>query len=665
MEQGAAAPRRERAVFVGLASVVVLWGVTMVAPAAAFDFFGLWPSAEASPPVSKRSIPYSLTFTVEGGDSGLTNALRDASTLYALRRDAPSDGDSLARRAARDFSPLVDALWASGYYDANVVISIDKVALSVGGDAAGFARAAESYRNRAPAPIIIGVKPGPLFVLRSIVVVGPDGRTPLAPAELPQRIIRLKPGDPAVANVVRAAEARMIDYFRAQSRPLAKVVAARPVIDHPAHAMDLTIALDPGPAARIGQVTVSGPRTFAPSIVRSFIDLKEGDPYSPQSLEKAKTSVRTIPAVGSVRVVESSKLDAAGELPIAFEVDDRKQHAFGASAQYSTIDGPTGQVYWEDRNLFGGAEFLRLEAALLYAPETIGPLQTIGGLSDSNLGGRLAAHFLKPALGGSPNDLLLDATAERVSTSYGSYIGYTADDVDVSAAIRHRFSQDLSLQAGLEAQKGFATDILGTVDYTLIGAPVSLQYDTTDNKLDPKRGVRVSATLAPYPTFLGSSLNLVTARLRGSTYHSLDEDSRYVLAGRVDLGGETGAALSAIPANLRYYAGGGGSVRGYQYDSLGPMGPFNSVIGGRSVFDASLELRVRLTDTIGLVPFFDAGNAFVSSAPNFSQSLRTAAGLGLRYYTSFGPIRLDVAAPINRRPGDSPVAVYVSIGQAF
>ena len=412
-------------------------------------------------------------------------------------------------------------------------------------------------------------------------------------------------------------------------------------------------------------MTVAGTKTFPASVVRSFIDLEEGDPYSPQSLERAKTSVRTIPAVGSVRVVESPALDAAGELPITFDVDERMRHAVGASAQYSTIDGPTGQVFWEDRNLFGGAEFLRLEADLLYAPETIGPLQTIGGLSDSNLGGRLAAHFLKPALGGSPNDLLFDATAERVSTSYGSYIGYTVDDVDASAAIRHRFSQELSLQAGLDAQKGFATDILGTVNYTLIGTPISLQYDNTDDKLDPKRGVRVSATLSPYPTFLGSSLDLLTARVRASTYYALDEDQRYVLAGRVDVGGETGAELSAIPANLRYYAGGGGSVRGYQYDSLGPMGPFNSVIGGRSVFDASLELRVRLTDTIGLAPFFDAGNAFVSSAPDFSQPLHMGAGLGLRYYTSFGPIRLDVAAPINRRPGDSPVAVYVSIGQSF
>ena len=126
-----------------------------------------------------------------------------------------------------------------------------------------------------------------------------------------------------------------------------------------------------------------------------------------------------------------------------------------------------------------------------------------------------------------------------------------------------------------------------------------------------------------------------------------------------------GAALNEIPANWLFYAGGGGSVRGYAFDSLGPTGPFNAVIGGRSLFEASAELRVRVNDTIGIVPFFDAGNAFASSFPNFNQPLYTSAGLGLRYFTAVGPIRLDVAFPLQRHAGAGPVAVYFSIGQAF
>ena len=177
--------------------------------------------------------------------------------------------------------------------------------------------------------------------------------------------------------------------------------------------------------------------------------------------------------------------------------------------------------------------------------------------------------------------------------------------------------------------------------------------------------MRGTARVAAYPRFLGSSLNLAVWRATISGYHAFDEASRYVLAARVSVGGQAGAPLAAIPADMRFYAGGAGSVRGFQYYSLGPTAPGGAVIGGRSVFESSLEMRMRLTDTIGIVPFVDAGNAYASRAPDFSRPLLVSAGLGLRYYTSLGPIRLDVAAPVVRRPGDARLAVYVGIGQAF
>jgi translocation and assembly module TamA len=252
-----------------------------------------------------------------------------------------------------------------------------------------------------------------------------------------------------------------------------------------------------------------------------------------------------------------------------------------------------------------------------------------------------------------------------MSTSGAGFVGYQAEDVDVTTSLRHRFNQDFWVQAGLETQKGDATDALGTVNYRLIGVPVSANFDTTDSKLDPTRGVRLNVSAVGFGAFLGSSLDMVQARAGASTYYSIDQDSRYVLAGRVAAGAMGGPQLDAIPANWRFYAGGGGSVRGYAYNELGPTVWWGAVVGGKSVFDASAELRVKVTDTIGVVPFFDIGNAFTSSFPTFNEPLFAAAGLGLRYYTSVGPIRLDVAFPFERRAGNGPVAVYVSIGQSF
>ena len=633
--------------------------------AQAFDFFGFFGSDDTPPPVSRASIPYTLTVQVAGDDSALKSGIRDASSLYSLRKDAPGDGEALARRAESDFGPIIDALWGAGYYNANVTISIDGATLPIASsDIAAFARAAEAYRNRAPAPVIIKVDPGPLFKLRSVRVVNALG-VEFSEAELPQRTVGLKPGDPAAASEIRAAETRIVDYFRKEGRPLAKIQSIAPVVDHAQNVMDVTVTAAPGPIAPFGEATINGPQTFDPAIVRSFLYIYPGDPYSPAAVADARNSIREIPAVGGVRITEGTALDPYGRLPYRIDVEDRLPYAIGASVKYSTTNGPEGQVYWEDRNVFGGAERLRLQASVFYAPPWFIASQSLRNFSPDDIGGRISASFLKPALWGTTNDLLIDALAEKISTSGAGFVGYQAEDTDVTASLRHRFNQNFWVQAGLEAQKGDATDALGTVNYTLVGVPVSANFDTTDSKLDPTRGVRVNVSAVGFGTFLGSSLDLVQAKAGASAYYSIDADSRYVLAGRVAAGAMGGPQLDEIPANWRFYAGGGGSVRGYAYNELGPTVFWGAVVGGKSLFDASAELRVKVTDTIGVVPFFDIGNAFASNFPNFDQHLFTAAGLGLRYYTSVGPIRLDVAFPLERHAGTGPVAVYVSIGQSF
>ena len=525
--------------------------------AQAFDFFGLWSSEDSAPPVSRTAISYSVAIDVAGDDRGTRNAVTDASSLYKLRKDAPPDGEALARRAESDFGPVIDALWGVGYYNATVTISLGAATLTIASsDVAAFASAAESYRNRAVAPVAIEVDPGPLFRLRSIRVVNAAG-IEFSPDELPPRIVGLKPGDPAVASDLRAAEARIIDWFRNQGRPLAKVQSIAPIVDHAAQAMDVTVTADPGPVAPFGEATMTGPESFDPGIARSFLYIQPGDPYSPRAVQDARTSIRQIPAVGGVRITEGTALDAYGRLPYQIDVEDRLPYAVGGAVQYSTTNGPAGQVYWEDRNVFGGAEQLRVQADIFYAPPWYVTSPNLQSYSIHDLGGRLSASFLKPALWDTRNDLLINALAERMSTAGAGFFGYQAEDADTTVALRHRFSQYFSFQAGLEGQTGSATDVLGKVDYTLVGVPLSVTYDSTDSKLNPTSGFRVTASAAGFPTFLGSSLDLVQAKVRASAYYALDADRRFVLAGRIGLGAMGGPALDEIPANWLFYAGGG------------------------------------------------------------------------------------------------------------
>ncbi|HSV01138.1 MAG TPA: BamA/TamA family outer membrane protein, partial [Roseiarcus sp.] len=553
--------------------VALIAGVGVVGDwtvAQAFDFFGLFGSDDTPPAVSQTAISYKLAVEVVGDDSAIENAVRDASTLYSLRKDPPPDGEALARRAQSDFAAVIDALWGAGYYNATVTIAIDGASLAIGSrDIAAFARAAETYRDRAAAPVVIRVEPGPLFKLRAVRVVDALG-VEFSEAELPRRIVGLMPGDPAAAAGIRAAQARIIDYLRQQGRPLAKIQSIAPVVDHALDIMDVTISVAPGPIAPFGEATIHGPQTFDPAIVRSYLYIQPGDPYSPAAIADARNSIRQIPAVGGVRITEGTTLDAYGRLPYQIDVEDRLPYAIGASAKYSTTNGPEGQVYWEDRNVFGGAERLRLQADVFYAPPWYISSQSLTHFSWNDIGGRVRASFLKPALWGTRNDLLIDATAEKVSTSGAGFVGYQAEDVDVTGSLRHRFNQNFWAQAGLEAQKGETQDALGKINYTLVGVPVSANFDTTDSKLDPTRGVRVNAAVTGFGQFLGSSLDLVQARARASAYYSIDADSRYVLAGRVAAGAMGGPQLGDIPANWRFYAGGGGSVRGYAYNELGP-----------------------------------------------------------------------------------------------
>ena len=646
---------------------VVIAGLVAAEPSAAFDFFGLFGDDAIQP--SATTLPYDVTFDITG-DSGVEGALQQASNLYKLRQDAPPDGLSLAARAQADFPAMIDALWGAGYYNARIVTSVAGRPLEIGQPRETIAaRAADAYRGRARVPVKIAVETGPLFTLRKVEVLDARTRRPIPPEDLPLRVVRLKPGDPARSADLRAALARMSDWFRSQSYPLVKVPPPSPVVDHAALTMDVAFAIDPGPRAGIGEVTVSGPKAFPQDVARSFIYLDYGEPYAPKRLDDTRKSVASIPAVGSVRIREADRLDAQGNLPIFVDVTDRAPNLVGFQAGYSTVDGPTGRVFYENRNLFGEAERLRLEGSAFFVPRNNGSrIEGPGDLKLSDIGERFSLGFLKPALGGSRFDLTLDGIAERNRIGGPRFGGYTDRLAGGTVGLRYRVDETLTLTGGIKYERGQTSDVISKVDYQLVGIPLGLKFDNTDNTLDPTRGFRINAAVTPYPSAFGSSLDITRATADIAGYYALDEDSRYVLAARIGGGSLLDAPgdIRNIPSNYRFYTGGGGSVRGYRYQTIGPRGPFGFTVGGRSMFEANLEARIKITDTIGIVPFFDAGGAYAKDLPDLIHGdTRMSAGLGLRYYTPIGPIRLDVAVPLNPRPGDQPVVLYVSIGQSF
>ncbi|WP_147077232.1 autotransporter assembly complex protein TamA [Methylobacterium haplocladii] len=632
-------------------------------PARAFDLFGLFGSEDEPPQPTATALPYSVRITGVD-DSDIVQALQDTSTLYRLRQEAPPDGEGLVRRAEADQRRLTDVLSGYGYYQGTVTIRVADIA--VAGEAAlnAAARAAERSRARTLVPVKIAVDLGPAYTVRSVSVRDRAGRS--FPSDvLPERFTRTDDDVPARSATLLAREARIVDRFRALGYSFAKALSRDPVVDDAAHVMDVTFTIDPGPKAGIGEVSVTGAEGIDPAVIRSFIYSEPGDPYSPKAIAEIRRTIAKVEGVGSVRVREGESLDANGNLPVFVELGERERNLLGVSARYSTVDGPGVRAYYANRNLFGGGETFRLDADIYYLGLGYDPFaqqRKLAGIDTSGLGGRLSATFVKPALDGSRNDLLANVFVTREVQQ-----SYLVDAAGASVGLRHRFSDSFSAQVGLDGQVGRSQDALGKVDYRLIGVPVSVTYDSTDSLLDPTQGFRLLASATPYPSFLGSDPGIFVAKAQGSTYYALDEEANTVLAGRLGFGSVSGASLAEIPDNFRFFAGGGGSVRGFAFRTLGPRGPFNLPIGGRSLLEMSLEARIKVTDTIGIVPFFDAGTAFASSLPDFDERIRKAVGLGLRYYTGIGPIRVDLAFPLDRIKGnrERPVALYISLGQAF
>ncbi len=643
-------------------SMILLAAAVLAQPAApvvAFDLFDPFGAGKARPPApSDTTLPYTLSIT--GADDALTAAVAEASVLQRLAHEPPLDGLDLARRAEADLSRLTDALWGQGYYAARVAISVAGERLVLGqSHHLTAAEAAERARAASLVPVTIMIEAGPRYTFMPVRVSIRRAATFDETTDVPPGLYADVAGAPAVSSTLMAAAGRITHHYRQNGHPYATIEDPEPVIDHRARTVAVTLLVKPGPRARIGAPVISGAEGVETRVIRSFIYTDHDVMFSPERMSDIRRSVARIEAVGSVRVQPADTLAADGSVPVNVQITERPRNVLGGSARYATSDGPGLSLYWADRNMFGGAERLRLAGDLFYLPQSF--TQTgRNGAGINNLGGRLEASFLKPALGGTRLDLLADASVARTSTE--AYISRLAN---ITTGFRYRLAEKTWLQAGLLGEIGKTQDSLGRLNYRMIGLPLSGNWDTTDSELDPTGGFRVSGSVMPAYGAGDIGRWLVVSRLQASAYHAIDEQARIVLAGRIALGSAAGGAVHEIPANWRFFAGGGGSIRGYDYRSIGPRDPGGRLIGGRSLFEASVEARFRVTETIGIVPFVDAGAAFASSMPDFDETIRFGAGIGLRYHTAIGPIRIDVATPLNRQRKEKPVAFYISLGQAF
>lgn len=609
-------------------------------PAVAFEVFGVRLFGDPPPP-PPGSIVYEVHITA-GDEPAIERAVRRASQLVSTVRDPSPSAAALIATAREDYQRILGALYGEGRYGPTISILID------GREAAILPIDTEIGDS---ALVEITVDPGPVFLFDGIAIENrpppvPDDRTvPDSPEQL-----GLVPGELARSTVVIASEGALVRTWRELGYPKAAIAERTVEATYPTATLDVGIAVEPGRRAVFGETTVSGTERMNPEFVAYYADLPEGELFDPDDLERASDQLRRLEVFQAQRLVEADTITPEGTLPINIVVAERKRRVIGAGAQFSTLDGAGATGFWRHRNLFGQAEKLAFEA-------------TVGGINEFDPGNfdySVRSEFIKPGFGTPYTDLVATLYAEQVFPDT-----YRARTVGGRVGLNHRIYDRFELSAfGVAEATRVDRAAIGNGDFFILSLPVTASYDGSNDRLDPTRGFRLRGVAEPFYETNFENTGLIS-EVEGSAYVSFGADDRITLAGRAMVGSIVGAPLAEVPANRLYFAGGGGSIRGYPYRGVGPLDPFGNVTGGRSIFTASAEARIRVTNTIGVVPFVDAGNAFTTEYPDFSEPLRVGVGIGARYYTGLGPLRLDVAVPIDPLEGDPNFAFYVGIGQAF
>ena len=586
-----------------------------------------------------HGLTYEVTVDVANDDSRLTAVVTNSSLLIEQQKTGSPDRPALVSRARADAERLAAVLQSEGRFGAQIRIEIDGKPLD---DAL-----ADEGDDTTPASVRIAVAPGPEFVF-GLISFSQSVDTPNGPSSLNPADYGLSTGEPVRPAAIAAAINRLVEAWRAAGYPFAQIVHRDIAADHATAEVRVDIRIAPGEPAVYGWINVIGSQELSSAKIADMSALEPGQPFKPTDLKRTRDRLRKFESIESVRVVEGDALGPDGGIPITLEVTERKPRYFGGTASVSTLDGAELSAYWGHRNLFGEGERLRIDATI----------SNIGNEGFERLQFSTGATYAKPGMLDIDTDLFAEFRLEReVPESYESFTGFA------KLGLARRFSPYLNGTVAASVRQSHIDDAFGTNDYSLLSLPADLVYDTRDNKMDARRGVYSVSRLSPTFDVAGGNAYVATGT-QLAAYLSFDEMERAILAGRVAFESVVGASLADVPATDRIFAGGGGSVRGYEYRSLGPM-VAGEVTGGLSLISASLELRLKVTPAIGIVPFIDVASVSDESFPTFSGAAYVGAGVGLRYFTAIGPLRLDVAVPLTEKDGRDDFGVYVGLGQAF
>jgi translocation and assembly module TamA len=618
--------------------------------------------------------PQSYKVRLEGPVArDIASTLTASSDLVSLRKSAPVSPLGLVLRARSDTVRLKTVMESYGYYQSAVTALIDGEPLT----SADLADKLAAMPAGKEAAVVVSYVPGPLYHLGKITLEGD-----LAPAM--RGLLDLHTGQPAVAADVINAGTRLLRALQDKGYAFAKVEGPVAYELPETRELDVTYTVTTGKTARFGAIEVTGLQRTQLSTVLSRLGMHRGEPYSAAAIDKARRNLLAMGVFGTVGVNTAPTPDPDGSVPVTFRVTERKRHAVDLTGAYSSDLGGSGTVTWTDNNVFGHAEQLNLKASII----------NLNGSASNGAGYNTGAVLILPEFMHPQQTLQFSLTALKQSLLTYAQTSETAG-VTLTRTLSKTWTASIGMSATEDTihqpQELYVPDLNKYIFYyTLFAVPISLRYDSTDLAsllLDPTHGMRAALTVSPTLSLGPPNATYVITQIRSSVYLDLHDlgltaPGRTVIALRGLYGYAQGASVTGLPPDQRFYAGGSETVRGYQFQSVGPqfanayppppgavLNPDfseNTPVGGVAVDAGGIELRQRVGLNYGFAVFADAGRVGQTALP-FSGQYAVGLGAGVRYYTAIGPIRLDFGLPLHRlpAPNNDSFEVYIGLGQSF
>ncbi len=589
-------------------------GIALIALAAAL-------LANSVAVAAPRRAPLRPKAQVQGvGDRSLRQALE--------RAVGESPGEPVnrieARRRARQAADSITALLRSdGYYDATVTSDIG------GGE---------------HPKAVVKVDPGPLTRLVGVDLTWVGNAPSVAGQTAAHAAVKLKPGDPGRAVEVIAAEGRAVAALEQAGYADAKASPREVVVDHADHSMRATFRINSGALVRLDGMQLAGRTRTDKRWLRRLAPWKTREVYKPEDVAELERRLLDTGVYDSVTVALAPHPGADGLRPVVVSLADRAKNALSLGVGYSTTEGVLADTTYSIFNVLHRADTLAFSAKVQTIDTRLGVTESL-------------PHFLNPG-----QTLRVGPDAFRDVTN-----AYTTQGGELVADLTQRYGRYSFLTKGLSFVYSQIDDHeLGRLDIYSVRPLLAASLDHTDNVLNATHGYKVDGRVEPIYVFGEENLVYLKLQAQGSTYIALDPTGNRVLALRGQAGSIIGGKIPQVPASDRFFAGGGGTVRGYEYQNVGPHYGDNTPQGGLSLLDGTVELRQRVSGPIGAVVFLDSGAVGTQATPSFSH-VDTSVGVGLRYDLGFAPVRVDIATPLNRPSAASqpPIQVYLSVGQSF